>query len=235
MIVLAIETSTALAGVALWRQDALVAQSVIRGPRELAARLAPAIEALLAEAGARVDDVEGVAVDHGPGSFTGLRVGVGTAKMLAHARGLPVVGVSSLEAAAWRARELSGGLICPVLSSHREQLYAAAYRTVNGRLEPVLEESATDGPSLVAQLNPLGEPVRYCAQAADLPRAWLTRGLRAIAEFLPSASTLPSAEAVAGLGAPQLVRGEDDGALALPARYLRKSSAELDAGAGAGR
>ena len=227
MVILAIETAADPASVALRRSGTLVAESTIRGPRELAARLAPAIQSLVAKADIGVESVAGIAVDHGPGSFTGLRVGVSTAKALAHARGLPVVGVSSLEASAWRCRDRPGAVICPVLHSHRDQLYAGGYRSAGDGLEVVLADCATDGPALVAELNAIGQPVLFCGTAADLPRQWLA-GLRVSAEFAAAASTLPNAAAVAELGARRLERGEDDGAVALCAHYLRKSSAEID-------
>lgn len=237
MIILAIETSTRIVGIALWQEGAPLADSVIQGPRELAARLAPAIQSLVADAGIGIDALGGIAVDHGPGSFTGLRVGLTTAKMLAHAGGLPVVGVSSLEAAAhstrsgqaWRCRDRSGLIICPVLHSHRDQLYAGGYRSAGDRLEMVLAEGATDGPALVAELNAIGEPVLFCGEAAELPREWLA-GLSVAADYAAAADSLPSAVAVAELGARRLARGEDDSALALGAQYLRKSSAEVDHG-----
>ena len=229
MIVLAIETCTDIATIALWRQGTVLADNVIKGPRQLAARLAPAIHSLLADAGIGIDALGGIAVDHGPGSFTGLRVGLTTAKMLAHARGLPVVGVSSLEAAAWRCRARLGCVICPVLHSHRDQLYAAGYRSAGDRLEMVLAEDATDGPALVGELNAIGEAVLLCGEAADLPREWLA-GLMVTADFEAAARSLPSAAVVAELGARRLERGEDDNAVALRAHYLRRSSAEVDHG-----
>jgi tRNA threonylcarbamoyladenosine biosynthesis protein TsaB len=229
MILLAIETSTEAAGAALWRDSDILAEALVRDQRGLAARLAPAIDSLLADAGIGVDDLSGISVDRGPGSFTGLRVGIATAKMLAHARGLPVVGVSSLEASAWRCRGRSGIVFCPVLRSHRDQLYAAAYRAAADGLLTVIAERATDGPALVAALNALGEPVLFCGQAADLPREWLTQGLTIAADFADPPGSLPSAGAIAALGGRRLARGDDDGALALSAHYLRRSSAEIDA------
>jgi tRNA threonylcarbamoyladenosine biosynthesis protein TsaB len=238
MMVLAIETATEAAGVALLREGDTVAEALVRDQRGLAARLAVSIDSLLADAGVDVGDLGGIAVDWGPGSFTGLRVGLATAKMLAHARALPVVGVSSLEASAhstcsgqaWGSRGGAGRVICPVLRSHRDQLYAAAYRAAEDRLLAVIAECATDGAALVAALNGLGESVLFCGQAADLPREWLAHGLTVAADFVDSEGSSPSAGAIGALGARRLARGENDGALALSAHYLRKSSAEVDAG-----
>jgi hypothetical protein len=94
----------------------------------------------------------------------------------------------------------------------------------------VIAECATEGGALIARLNALGGSVLFCAEAVDLPREWLTHGLTVGADFAQSAASLPTAGAIAELGGRRLASAENDGALALSAHYLRKSSAEVDAG-----
>ncbi len=156
MILLAIETATNTVGAALWRDDAGVVARVHVGGRAHAELLAPSIEEVCVASGCRVADIDGVAVDVGPGLFTGLRVGVATAKALAQALSVPVLGVSSLDvlAAAAAARfsvdrladgpddRLADGpddgsadgpeRVAAVIDARRGEVFAASYRFDEG-------------------------------------------------------------------------------------------------------
>lgn len=102
-MILAIDTSGSTLGVALWDDGDILAESIIEAPRDHCRMLAPALKFLLDSAGRSMTEVTGVAVVHGPGFFTGLRVGVAAAKAVAFALGVPVVGISALEALAYGA------------------------------------------------------------------------------------------------------------------------------------
>ncbi len=132
MILLAIETATNTVGAALWRDDAGVAERVHVGGRAHAELLAPSIEEVCAASGCRVADIDAVAVDVGPGLFTGLRVGVATAKALAQALSIGVLGVSSLDvlaaAAATRSPDDRPGRVAAVIDARRGEVFAASYR-----------------------------------------------------------------------------------------------------------
>ncbi len=144
MILLAIETATNTVGAALWRDDAGVVARVHVGGRAHAELLAPSIEEVCAASGCRVADIDGVAVDIGPGLFTGLRVGVATAKALAQALSASVLGVSSLDvlAAAAAARFSADGSgqgsadgparVAAVIDARRGEVFAASYRFDEG-------------------------------------------------------------------------------------------------------
>jgi tRNA threonylcarbamoyladenosine biosynthesis protein TsaB len=132
---LAIETATDTVGVALVRSDGGATERVHVGGREHAERLVPMIAEVCAASGCPLDSVDAVAVDVGPGLFTGLRVGVATAKALAQARQLRAVAVGSLEvlAAAAAGRAQAEGLgrvetVVPVVDARRGEVFAAAYR-----------------------------------------------------------------------------------------------------------
>ncbi len=129
---LAIETATDAVGAALIRDGAGAAERVHLGGRAHAELLLPAIEEVCALAGCTVSDLGAVAVDVGPGLFTGLRVGVGTAKALAFALGIGVVGVSSLDtlaaAALGRAGDEHSRRVLAVVDARRGEVFAAAYR-----------------------------------------------------------------------------------------------------------
>ena len=132
MTLLAIETATDMVGAALLRDDGAGAERMHLGGRAHAELLAPAIEEVCAVSGCTVADLDVVAVDVGPGLFTGLRVGVATAKALAQALGIGVLGVGSLDvlaaAAAAAGAEGPVGAIAAVVDARRGEVFVAAYR-----------------------------------------------------------------------------------------------------------
>ena len=136
MRLLAIETATDLVGAAVVSDDGAVVERSHLGGRAHAELLAPAIEEVCSLAGCTLGDLDGLAVDIGPGLFTGLRVGVATAKALGQALGLGVVGVTSLDVLAAGAREVAGhdraDRVVAVVDARRGEVFAAAYDFTRG-------------------------------------------------------------------------------------------------------
>lgn len=133
MIVLALETSSTTGGVALTRDGKLLTESIFEEGLVHGRELAPAVKQVTESAGVTLKHLDLIAVDIGPGSYTGVRVGVTAAKTLAWALGTKLAAVISLDALA----EAAGGLgpnIVPVLDARREQLYTAAYRSESGKV-----------------------------------------------------------------------------------------------------
>ena len=126
MKILAFESSAVSASVALTEDDRLIAQSFQNCGLTHSRTLLPMAEALLSNCGVTINDVDALAVAHGPGSFTGVRIGVATVKGLALGADKPCVGVSTLEAMAWGARALGGSLCC-VMDARAGQVYNALF------------------------------------------------------------------------------------------------------------
>src|ERR1051325_5032976 len=126
MRILAIETSGVAGSVALLQDERVLAEHVLETRQRTAQSLAPAVHALLEQIDWHPSDVELVAVTTGPGSFTGLRIGVTFAKVFAYAVGCQILGVNTLEAIACRAPR-EAGTIWVVLDAQRQQLFAAAF------------------------------------------------------------------------------------------------------------
>jgi tRNA threonylcarbamoyladenosine biosynthesis protein TsaB len=146
--VLAIETATPCVGCALWADGASLASfSLVAGPRH-AEVLMPAIDWLCRGAGLAVTDIDAVAVDVGPGLFTGLRVGLATAAAIALARGIPAVGITSLDILAHPHRRRPG-LVATIVDARRAEVYWALYSS-DGVLLEQLEAPAVAGPAQVA-------------------------------------------------------------------------------------
>ena len=141
MLVLGIETSTMQGGVALVGSEGLISEHTLNVRATHTERLLPAIDRMLHDAGLGLDALSGLAVSMGPGSFTGLRIGLSTVKGLAYATGLPVVGVPSLEALAWTL-PYTAWQVCPVLDARKQEVYAALFRYEGQELVRVMEDVA---------------------------------------------------------------------------------------------
>jgi len=135
--ILALETATHTCGVALLHDDQVAAEAHLHRPRVHAERLTPLVEDVLHHANTATTDLDAVAVSMGPGSYTGLRIGVSTAKGWVLSTGADLVGVPTLEAYAGQLRPVAqeGDVICPLFDARRDEVYAAAYRKTPDGLE----------------------------------------------------------------------------------------------------
>ena len=230
MRVLAIETATPVASAALVDAGGVAAARAARVPMRHLEWLAAAIDGLLRDAGVGPDGVDGVAVGTGPGGFTGLRIGIATARAWARARRAPVLGVPTLEVLA--ASASASGLVLGVLDAHRGEVAAALYR-LGQEPEPVcLVPPVVAAPdAVVAELCAAFERERafnrplvvagdgLARHAGSLRAALVVAGVRQIVER-PDAH--PSAAAAGLLARPRLLRGARDDAVELLPVYGRR-------------
>lgn len=166
---LAIATATPRVGLALRGPDGPVAGLTLHAGRRHGETLAPALQALTSLAGVGLDRVEQVAVDIGPGLFTGLRVGVATAKALASALGVPAVGVTSLDCLAHRLRH-AGRPVAAVVDARRGEVFWALYEPAGASMAAVTEPEVIAPAVLGDKLAAVGGPVLCCGDGA---RRWL--------------------------------------------------------------
>ena len=216
-LLLAVETATAAPSVALWCGDALLGERAADPGRATAEALLPAIDALLAEARLALAAVEGFAVSIGPGSFTGLRIGVATVKGLAFGTARRAVPVSTLAALAVHAR--GPHPVASVLDARRGEVYAAGF--AGGVAADWLPEGVIEIDALAKRLpagcRVVGEGVPLCADAL--------RG--ADVDLLPPPYPDTTARHVAALAARAWLRGDTVPAADLVPRYLRRAEAEV--------
>jgi tRNA threonylcarbamoyladenosine biosynthesis protein TsaB len=183
----------------------------------------PAVDRALGEARITLDALGGIAVSIGPGSFTGLRIGLSTAKGLAYATGLPLVGVPTLEAMAW-ALPAARWQICPVLDARKQEVYAALFRHEADGLRRIAEDAAM-APEELCRL--IRNPTLFLGDGVE-PYGALFRerlGDKMLCPPLASRGARPAC--VAELGRQRLLRGERDAPETLTPAYLRPSEAEL--------
>ena len=216
---LAVDTSTDACSVAVWL-DGAVRERYEPMQREHTARLLPLIHEALAEAGKPVSQLDGIACGIGPGSFAGLRIGIGVVKGLALARDLPVAGVSSLAMLAQRAIRLDRARqVACVLDAKMKEVYVGAYRCgKDGLAEVVLADQACVPPE--APALPAGE-WRAVGSGWAVDEAALRRALGATITSI-DASQLPHAEEALHLAVPVLAAGKAGSADDLAPAYLRE-------------
>jgi len=216
---LALETSGQAGSVAAFASDNLISERWLDSSRRSAQSLAPAIRDLLNELSWRPADIRVVAVTTGPGSFTGLRVGVTTAKTFAYAVGADVIGVNTLEAIVQRAAPASGR-IWAIIDAQRGEVYSGLFSLDSVGLWEAL------GPTTIVSRDawlgglPAGDVITGPALGSLLGR--VPRDVIA----LPASAWLPTAESVGRLASRKYAGGERDSVWALSPQYYRRSAAE---------
>ncbi|NDJ59656.1 MAG: tRNA (adenosine(37)-N6)-threonylcarbamoyltransferase complex dimerization subunit type 1 TsaB [Chloroflexi bacterium] len=151
-MLLALDTATQMIGLALHTGDDLIAELAWRAPQRHTVELAPAVADLLTREGVGRDQLTALAVATGPGSYSGLRIGVAFAKAMASALRLPLVGVSTLDSAAAGTPQVSGGLIV-IVSAGRRRIVAAPYQWRRGRWKQRSAPENMDWETLIANVD----------------------------------------------------------------------------------
>ncbi|MBW2107850.1 MAG: tRNA (adenosine(37)-N6)-threonylcarbamoyltransferase complex dimerization subunit type 1 TsaB [Deltaproteobacteria bacterium] len=224
MNLLAVDTSTWTAGVAVLRDDQLVASLEVTRKKTHAQRLLRCVDTALRLSGLVLDQCDAFAVTVGPGSFTGLRIGVSTVKGLAFATGKPVAAVSTLKALAFQF-PCSRELVCPMLDARKGQIFTALYRwDPVGQWQEVMPEVAADPEAWLSQMT---EPCLFVGDGTVVYKKIIKQRLGPQAWFAPEYLNTPRSVIVAHIGAQQIRAGAGcDPAVLVPC-YLRKSDAEL--------
>ena len=228
MLVLAIETCDSRGSVALLRDDAVLALSEHEPGVDYSSWLLPAVTSCLSKAGLRMSDVDGYAVASGPGSFTGVRVGLTTVKGWAEVYGRPATAVSRLEAIAEQAM---GGqnYVAAFVDAQRGQVFGAVYRREDPELMRMGEEMVIAPGQFVEEAASLtnGEKIGWVSTDSVLvlgEAAWKVREQLG-EQIQPVSATL--AGAIGRIGAQLLRDGKSTDALGLDANYVRRSDAEI--------
>lgn len=171
MLILAFESSAKAASVALCRDGHLVSQYSQCSGLTHSRTLLPMAEDMLKNAELTLRDVDLIAVAHGPGSFTGIRIGVSTVKGLAWAGDTPCVGVSTLEAMAWHGLA-AGGVVCPVMDARRSQVYNALFEIRDGRPQRLCPDRPIALAELAEDVKKLDAPVFLVGDGAAITKAF---------------------------------------------------------------
>ncbi|SKC55638.1 tRNA (adenosine(37)-N6)-threonylcarbamoyltransferase complex dimerization subunit type 1 TsaB [Maledivibacter halophilus] len=227
MNILAIDTSSLVATVAVMNEEKLIGEYTINSPMTHSQKLMPIIDELLRGIELSMEDIDFIAISRGPGSFTGIRIGIATAKGLAHSRDIPIIGVSSLEALAYNIT-YSRELICPIMDARRNQVYTGVYKWVEHKLINVVDEAPLSIGELMDKLKEREEKVIFLGDGLNRYKNDIVNILGDKALFAPLYVNMQRASSVAQLALDKI---NDDKVntqsyLNIVPIYLRKSEAE---------
>lgn len=219
---LTIDTSTAVCSVAITNGEELVSEYLVNQGKPLTARLLDCVDLVLRGAGLTMDELDGFGVAIGPGSFTGLRVGIATVKGLAMAAAKPVAGFSSLAMLAmnlpWTVHP-----VCPMFDARKKEVYTGLY-ACRELPEPLVGDRVVPPAPFLESLE---GPVIFVGEGAVRYRELIVASLGERALFAPPSANLPRASAGALLAAGAFARGAAVPPELLAPVYIRLSEAEL--------
>lgn len=229
--ILAIDTSTMLGSVALTQGENLIAEEQLGVETTHSERLTYSIEHLLKLAGWSINDLDGVSVAIGPGSFTGLRIGLATAKGIAIGIKKPIFGFSSLLVLAYNGL-VSEMTVVPVIDARRKEVYAAAFRfkQVKGkRLKPnvILDETVIDPILLCKILVKIQGKLLLTGDGIKTYEKEFRKHIGKKAYIMPDKMVYPRASSLGVMAYEKLKKGEGDDISALAPNYIRRSDAEI--------
>jgi tRNA threonylcarbamoyladenosine biosynthesis protein TsaB len=225
VLILGIESSTMQVGCAIGGHEGVLAHFEVTRGRRHAETLVPAIEFTCRQANVRLDEMGLVAVDLGPGLFTGMRVGIATGKALAHALRVPMIGITSLDLLAFPLR-FADRVIGAVIDARRGELFYAFYRPVPGGVQRVGEPVVGTPDDLLADVLVLGDEVLLVGDGAWRHRTALVDVGRC--ELADQWLAHPSAAALVQLAHARALREEWVNPWEIEPLYLRKPDAEIN-------
>lgn len=228
MKILGIDSSGLVASAAVTVDDLLVSEFTVNNKQTHSQTLLPMIDRVVAMSGISLEELDGIAVSAGPGSFTGLRIGSSTAKGMALALGKPIIPVPTLEGLAYRLA-YADGVVCPLMDARRNQVYTGIYRFgESGALECIMQQAAVELSEVIQRINELGEKVHYLGDGTAVYQEILQKETEVAFDIAPLHLNRQSAASVAALGAIYLKQGKGVDAREHTPVYLRQSQAERE-------
>lgn len=231
MRILSIDTTSMLGSVALTDGKRLIVQEQQGVIGTHSERLLVTVDHLLKLAKWELSCLEGVAVAIGPGSFTGLRIGIATAKGMALALNIPIVGISSLESLA-RNGDVFDGVVVPLIDARRGEIYAAVYNASakdrqKGTRRIVVKECVLPPNELIKQLKKIKGKMLFIGDGALEYGDMIVRAIGARSMVAQSSECYPQAANLAWLAAARFAKGKSDDLAMLVPNYIRESDAEI--------
>jgi len=217
-MLLAIDTSTDTASLALVQDGEVLAELTWRCGQNHTVELLPRLAHLLSQANLNLKSTSGIIIARGPGSFNGLRVGVSTAKGLAFSLGIPIVGIGTLEVEAYQYAE-TGLPICPIFNAGRGEIATAIYQKKGNKWRQLVAEHITTVDTLCSLIT---TKTVFCGEFIPTIATQLRKGLKQKAVILSSAALFRRASFLAELGLRRLKAGDYDNPASLQPIYLRR-------------
>lgn len=231
MIILGIDTSSMVATAAVMSQEKLLAEYIVNNKKNHSEKMMQVIDRVLQDSGISPEDLDAVAVAKGPGSFTGIRIGMACAEGIAHALGKPMIGVNTLDGLSYNLMGESS-FICPVVDAQRQELYASLYRWEDVRLNRLWEYEVVKAAILVERLSALAEKVVVLGDGVPVLKKALgekelpVQPARGLITFAHPAFAMPRASSIAAIALEEYARGRMDTCYTVKPFYIRRSHAE---------
>lgn len=227
MNILAVDASGVAGSVAYIRAGKLVGEYYICHKLTHSETIMPMLEHMRGLIDIELESLDAIAVTSGPGSFTGLRIGVTTAKAMALALNIPIIGIPTLDVLANNMTH-TPYVICPIMDARRNQVYTATYGWKGQTLVRLSDHLAIDMDEQLESLKALGEPVIFLGDGVDVHEEKIKEYLGDKAYFAPGFLNLQHASTLAEIAVKAYERGEAMNASEFVPMYLRKSQAERE-------
>lgn len=220
MYILALETTGAHASAAIINEEGQIFDAHSEEVLNHLQSLMPMVQRLLRENGLELKDMDAIAASQGPGSFTGIRIGVSTARALAQVLKIKTIAVPTLKAFAYNMPDFDG-LICPVFDARRSQVYAGAYRWRKGNIEEVVKGAPYSIEAFLEQVNAAGGSTLFFGDGTKAYSDYFKKE-----ELAPEDCRLQNAVSVAKLAKDMKLAGLETEYEELKPNYMRKAEAE---------
>jgi tRNA threonylcarbamoyladenosine biosynthesis protein TsaB len=230
MRALAIDTSTATAGIAVVDETGLLAEFLLKDMKTHSQKLVPMLAEILESLRLELSDIDIYAAVTGPGSFTGIRIGVTTVKALAYALKKPTAGITSLDALANAAAVSEDKLVCPMIDARNNQVYTALYRSRGGALENLSGYMGIHVSELLKQIEDKAgtSKILFTGDGVMLHRDFLRIGLGERCMFMPDFALQQIAASAAQIALTKALTKDTSDCMELMPFYLRPSQAERE-------
>jgi len=223
MRILALDTATRSCSVAILNDQSILAEETSASTQTHAIHLIEMVQKVIGMSGLMLSEIDGFAVGRGPGSFTGLRIGISTTKALSIATGKPVVGVSNLDALAMQAAT-SPNMICPLMDARKGEVYYSLYRYENRNLQKLVPARVSPLDEVVSVIN---TACVFIGEGARIYQKKISEKIGPYASFaVPDQNTI-RASTIGQLSMNRFKQENTDDVVLLVPEYIRKSDAEL--------
>ncbi|MPQ43560.1 tRNA (adenosine(37)-N6)-threonylcarbamoyltransferase complex dimerization subunit type 1 TsaB [Clostridium tarantellae] len=226
MIVLGVDSSSSTATCALISEKGVLGEINLNDKKQHSVLIMDMIDRLLKDCNLTIKDIDGFAISEGPGSFTGLRIGMATLKGLSFGTNKPCVSISSLKGLAYNVINFTG-IICPIIDALRNNVYTCLYKFENGELISLTDSDCLSLDELIELLQEKDEPIMFLGDGVQKHKQTLSEKVRNT-YFAPITSNYPKASSICSLALPLLQEGFFNDLNTMAPIYLRKSQAERE-------
>lgn len=226
MLILSVESATSAASVAILNEKGVLGESTLNFKKQHSVILMTLIDTILKDNNLTIKDIDGFVVSKGPGSFTGLRIGMATVKGLCLGLNKPLISISTLDGLAYNELNFNG-IICPIMDALRDNVFTAFYKNENGTLKKLSEHNHVSVNELVNKIKEFDEPVIFVGDGIEKHKDFLTENVENCS-FASITNNFAKASSLGALGKELLEKGVHDNLNECKPMYLRKSQAERE-------